>query len=288
MPLDPSIILGAKQPQFDMAQFSPMNALAAAAKFKQADQESQLNAFTLKQNQELQDFMAKNPDLKSDDSRTALASRFGKPGREIVSSLTGISAADTNEAKRKNDLVVSKSALYRDALRDVTDQRSALQWIQDQKNDPDMAGSPIANVSIMDAASKIPADPAGFAQWRQQAALGLGEYIKQNKPTVVGSSSSVYDPVSKTFVQAPAAPAAPVTPLNVSRLIKERDALLPGDPNIAIYNDAIRKETQFAPRAVTNVNMPSQEKAEQVDRGKMLVAEYGEISKAAKLASKIC
>jgi hypothetical protein len=223
MPIDPSIISGLKPVQFDMAQFSPMNAMATAAKFKQADQESQLNAFTLKQNQELQDFMAKNPDLKSDDSRTALASRFGKPGREIISSLTGISAADTNEAKRKNELVVSKSALYRDALRDVTDQRGALQWIQNQKQDPDMAGSPIANVSIIDAASKIPADPAGFEKWKQQAALGLGEYIKQNKPMVVGSSSSVYNPETKTFDQAPAAPAAPPSMVGEYNFAKTAD-----------------------------------------------------------------
>jgi hypothetical protein len=81
-------------------------------------------------------------------------------------------------------------------------------------------------------------------------------------------------------------PPAPPTPLAVSRLIKERDALPPGDPNIAIYNDAIRKETQFAPRAITNVNIPSQEKAEQVDRGKMLVDQYKDISKAAGLAAK--
>jgi len=80
--------------------------------------------------------------------------------------------------------------------------------------------------------------------------------------------------------------AAPPIPLTVSRLIKERDALLPGDPNIEIYNDAIRKETQFAPRAITNVNVPPQEKAERAERGKLLVTEYSDISKAARLAAK--
>jgi hypothetical protein len=41
-----------------------------------------------------------------------------------------------------------------------------------------------------------------------------------------------------------------------------------------------------ATRATTNVQLPPQEKAEQADRGKMLVAEYNDISKAAKLAAK--
>ena len=49
MPLDPSIILGAKPVQFDMAQFSPMNALTNVMKFKQADQETQLNALKMRE-----------------------------------------------------------------------------------------------------------------------------------------------------------------------------------------------------------------------------------------------
>jgi hypothetical protein len=49
MPLDPNIILGAKPVQFDMAQFSPMNNLAAAMKFKQADHDTQLNALKMQE-----------------------------------------------------------------------------------------------------------------------------------------------------------------------------------------------------------------------------------------------
>ena len=96
--------------------------------------------------------------------------------------MVNIGKAQTDESKRRNDLVVLKTSLYRDALIDVNDQRSAIKWLQTQQNDPDMLGSPVTKVSIMDAARSIPADPEGFAQWKQQAALGLGEYIKQNKP----------------------------------------------------------------------------------------------------------
>jgi len=65
----------------------------------------------------------------------------------------------------------------------VNDRNSALQWIETQQQDPDMAGSPVTQGSIMDAARKIPADPAGFEQWKQKAALGMGEYIKRNTMT---------------------------------------------------------------------------------------------------------
>ena len=182
MPLDPSIILGARPAQIDLTQFSPVNTLMTAMKFKQLDQEGELNALTLKERKDLRTYLAENPDLTQPETRYKLATQFGESGRKLSTGVTEIGKAQTEEAKRRNELVVSKSGLYRDALRDVTDQRGALQWIQDQKQDPDMAGSPIANVSIMDAATKIPADPAGFEKWKQQAALGLGEYIKQNKP----------------------------------------------------------------------------------------------------------
>jgi hypothetical protein len=182
MPLDPSIILGAKAPQFDLAQFSPINTLMTAMKFKQLDQEGELNALTLKERKNLQTFMSENPDLSKPETRYKLASQFGETGRKIATSVTDIGKSETEEAKRRADLVVSKTGLYRDALRDVNDQRGALKWLQTQQQDPDMLGSPVTKVSIMDAARAIPADPAGFADWKNKAALGLSEYIKQNKP----------------------------------------------------------------------------------------------------------
>jgi len=115
---------------------------------------------------------------------------------------------------------------------------------------------------------------------KAEAEMLVKEYDRLTTPHVVGGS--LMSGSGSIIGTAP----KEATPLNVTQLIKARDALLPGDPNIAIYNDAIRKETQFAPRAVTNVNMPPQEKAEQGERGKMLVTEYSDISKAAKLAAK--
>jgi hypothetical protein len=192
MALDPSIILGAKPVQFDMAQFSPINTLASAMKLKQLDQEGQLNALALGERKGLQEFLGTNPDLKSPETRTQLASRFGETGRKVASSLTDIGKAETDrftaesvEKKRRNELTVSKTAQYKDLLANVNDQRSALQWIQMQQQDPDLADSPIAKVSIMDAARSIPADPEGFNRWKQQAALGITKFIELNKPQMM-------------------------------------------------------------------------------------------------------
>lgn len=182
MPLDPSIILGAKQPQFDLSQFSPVNTLASAMKLKQLEQEGEINALNLGERKRLQQFFSEKPDLRSEETRYRLATEFGEAGRKLATTATDIGKAGTEEAKRRNDLTVSKTAQYKDLLRDVNDRSSALQWIQLQQQDPDMAGSPITKIGIMDAARRIPADPDGFNDWKNKAALGIDEYIKQNKP----------------------------------------------------------------------------------------------------------
>jgi hypothetical protein len=77
-----------------------------------------------------------------------------------------------------------------------------------------------------------------------------------------------------------------VAPTQLSKLQVELAALPPNSPLIPQYKDAIRKETQFAPAASTVIKMPPQQGAEQAKRGEMLVSEYSDISKAAKLAAK--
>mgnify|MGYP007090470801 CR=1 FL=1 len=83
MPLDPSIILGVKPVQVDMAQFSPMNALSNVMKFKQADQESQLNALkmqeyerTREEEERARNYLGKT-DLSTPEGRSGLR-QFGK------------------------------------------------------------------------------------------------------------------------------------------------------------------------------------------------------------------
>ena len=182
MPIDPSIPLQARYTAPDISQFSPINTLATAMKLKQLEQEGELNALTLKERKGLQEYLQSNPDMKSPETRYQLATRFGETGRKIAAGVTDIGKAETEEATRRANLVTAKTAQYRDLLSTVNDQRSALNWIQMQQQDPDMAGSPIAKVSIMDAARSIPADPNGFNQWKQQAALGITKFIEQNKP----------------------------------------------------------------------------------------------------------
>jgi hypothetical protein len=242
MPLDPSIILGAKPVQIDMAQFSPLNAFTAAMKLRQLDDEGQLNALTLGERKGLKTFLAEDPDFSKPETRYKLATGFGESGRKLSEGVTNIGKAQTDEVKRRNELVVSKSALYRDALIDVTDQRGALQWISAQQQDPDMLGSPINNVSIMDAASKIPADPAGFAQWKQQAALGLGKFIELNKP----SFQQINRGGQTDLLQTPGLGGKPTT------LGTYADVPLPAD--------VLAQKMQIAEKGATKVSLSTEKK----------------------------
>jgi hypothetical protein len=245
MPLDPSIILGAKPVQFDMAQFSPLNAFTTAMKLKQLGQEGELNALTLGERKGLQSFLAGNPDLSLPETRYKLATQFGEAGRKLSEGVVNIGKAQTDESKRRNDLVVSKTGLYRDALIDVNDQRSAIKWLQTQQNDPDMLGSPVTKVSIMDAARSIPADPQGFAQWKQQASLGLSEYIKQNKP----SFQQINRNGQTDLLQTPGLGGTPTTlgtyadvPLPAAVLAQKKEVARAGAINLPVQEKAFEGE----------------------------------------------
>jgi len=135
MALDPSIILGAKPVQFDMAQFSPMNNLAAVMKFKQADQDSQLNALKIKEYERaraeeegLRNYLSGGrempaPDLSSPETRTNLL-RFGKKGAEQVEALTKQDTAALAQKKGQFEVQKAKREFIAQVQRDTSNNPS--------------------------------------------------------------------------------------------------------------------------------------------------------------------
>jgi hypothetical protein len=131
MALDPSIILGAKPVQFDMAQFSPMNALTNAMKFKQYDQESELNALKMEEykraraeEEGLRNYLSGGrempaPDLSLPETRTNLL-RFGKKGAEQVEALTKQDTAASAQKKAAFDLKVAQRKFGDDLKRSLS------------------------------------------------------------------------------------------------------------------------------------------------------------------------
>ena len=121
-----------------------------------------------------------------------------------------------------------------------------------------------------------------FDELRAGSMQSVAQILKSMEPLVVGPSSSVLS--GGVFKQAPAAPPS-VSPL--AKLQAERAALPPGSPLIPQYDNAIRKETQFAPQAVTTVQLPKQEGAFEVGLGAGQSKRIFESQTAAQDASSI-
>jgi hypothetical protein len=131
MPLDPSIILGARPAQFDMAQFSPMNAMASVMKFKQLDQENKINALKMQEyerarteEQGLRQYLSggpevEAPDLASPETRRNLL-RYGKAGAAQAKALSEQDTAALTQRKVEFEIQKSRKDFIAQAQRDTS------------------------------------------------------------------------------------------------------------------------------------------------------------------------
>jgi hypothetical protein len=294
--VDPTIALGFRQPE----QPNLLGQYAAVQQIQSGQQANQLNQMKMQEYERarteeegLRNFLAQ-ADLAKPETRAGLA-RYGKTGLAYGKALTEQDTAALTQRETAFKVQKAKGDFIAQAKRDTSNNPSDANLTAFKE---DLLANPLftepEKTLLAANVDRILAMPV--AQ-RQSFMASQGASASELKPVLTpqnlgGTARILSTPAfggaaTQVVGSEGTVTAAPPTPLNVSRLIKERDALLPGDPNIAIYNAAIRKETEFAPRAITNVNMPPQEKAEQGERGKMLVGEYSDISKAAKLAAKI-
>jgi hypothetical protein len=133
--------------------------------------------------------------------------------------------------------------------------------------------------SIPMQAERLPQYIMGLVASNENSRKALEMYL--SKPGIAGGQIVEMNPLLK--VGSRIADVSPVAS-PFSGLINERAALPFGDSRREEYDRKINKESTFAPPPVTNIKMPPQQGAEQAERGKMLVSEYSDLSKAAKLA----
>ena len=183
MPIDPNIamsykpvgldIAGAMQAAEERKLMQSRNALAGAQ--QAAAQDELNNALAARR-------YAGGADLNDPQNAMRLF-RFGKAGGDMFQSLQAGRASSA--AARKSQLEASgvKAGQYRQALAFVDNPNAAMEWLQAHHDDPDMQDSPVARMPLDVALSRIPQDPAGFQQWKQQAALGIDKYIERTTLT---------------------------------------------------------------------------------------------------------
>lgn len=270
MPLDPSIILGVKPAQFDMSQFSPMNAMTSAMKFKQFEQENQLNAMKMQEYERarmeeegLRNFLA-SADFNKPETRTDLL-RYGKTGAAQAKALAEQETAGLTQKKTAFDLKAAQRKFGNDLRRDLSanpSDENVIAFGQDAVIQglytPEQVDATVKQLLAMPPEQRV----AVLAQ----SGASAGELKPSVQQVNQGGQTQV--------LRVPAFGGAPTSAGTFA------DVPLPADVQ------AQKMQIATASAARNTVQLPPQEKAEQADRGKMLVAEYNDISKAAKLAAK--
>lgn len=267
MALDPSIILGAKQPQFDLSQFSPMNAMTNVMKFKQLDQESELNALKMEEARAVMNernaLRALNPSAPDYESQLfkvnpQLGINYRKEAATTAAQKAAAekSAFDLKAAQRKfgDDLKRGLSANPSDENIIAFGQDAVLQGLYT----PAQVDAEVKQLLAMSPAQRV----AVLAQ----SGASAGELKPSLQQVNRGGATDLLR--VNPFGGAP------------STVGSFADVPLPADVQ------AQNLQRAAASAARNTVQLPPQEKAEQADRGKLLVAEYNDISKAAKLAAK--
>lgn len=79
---------------------------------------------------------------------------------------------------------------YRDTLDFVDTPQGAARWLAAQFQDPLTRDQMSSMGSIEDAIKRIPQDPVGFQQWRQQAALGMEKHMAEMRQQGVADATA--------------------------------------------------------------------------------------------------
>lgn len=191
MPIDPSIAMGVKAPQFE----SPVNQLAQLLQVQSAQQQNQLGQAKLDEYQRatgrqnlVYQKMRELGDTATDDQRVGALKSLGEfdaadkvMAGQLARTKTDAEAKRSIAAAMKDnaDVLNLKLQHHRDQLGPINDQQSAAAWVAAMYQDKDMA--PIVQASgrtLEQTIASIPKDPTGFAQWKMQSSLGADKLVQ--------------------------------------------------------------------------------------------------------------
>jgi hypothetical protein len=121
----------------------------------------------------------------------------------------------TQEETRVKNRAAEKTGMFRERLLRARTPDDARRLVQMQYADPDLAPLLSQASTLEQALAEISDDPADFERYRQQEAMGMGEWLKSQQPKVAGNA--VFLPGENRFITAPRepAPVAPSAPVAV-------------------------------------------------------------------------
>jgi hypothetical protein len=194
MAFDPSIILGVKGLELP----NPMNAMAQFSQIQNAQNQNALAQYQLSSAQRADEQQrslyaaAQQPGFKLDFTT---AVQYGAPGMAAFKTQQEAQAAGLTQEKLRGEILAQKPKLQNDVseqfkkqLTNVNDYNSAVNWLDKQYKHP-VLGPLMAQMPFEEAVRQIPQDPAKFQEWKAKNALGIEEFIKQNKPSVTAQGT---------------------------------------------------------------------------------------------------
>jgi hypothetical protein len=121
----------------------------------------------------------------------------------------------TQEETRVKNRAAEKTGMFRERLLRARTPADARRLVEMQYADPDLAPLLSQASTLEQALAEISDDPADFERYRQQEAMGMGEWLKSQQPKVAGNA--VFLPGENRFITAPRepAPVAPSAPVAV-------------------------------------------------------------------------
>jgi len=256
MPIDPSIISGLRPVQIDMAQFSPMNAMTNVMKFKQADQETKLNALKMEEygrqrteEQDFRNFLATEQDPTSPANRQNLL-RYGKTGAAYSEALGKQQTEQLNQKKTQFEIQKARKDFIAATQRDTSSNPSDANITAYKE---DLLANPLfteaEKAQLVKGADRILAMPVGE---RKAFMASQGASPEALKP----SNLQVNQGGQTQVLQMPAFGGAGTSVGTYA------DVPLPANV------EAQKIRISAAGRPVTNVNLPPQEKAFEGELGK--------------------
>jgi len=181
--------------------FDPQKNALMQAQLQQAQGANKLQEYSLSQAQRLdvqqnalQRMVQSGFDPNNPDHINKLL-MFGKPGMELAKTINESKKSSAETGAKLTETTHKTLAMQRDQLAGVNDPQAMAAWVQSQYTNPDTARFMATTGTAASSIAKIPQDPAAFAQYKQQVALGMTKFIEQNKPTIhmqnLGGASQV-------------------------------------------------------------------------------------------------
>jgi hypothetical protein len=280
--INSNIALGVQPIQLadPMAQYGKISAIQSAqqqnelARMKMSEYER-----ARAEEDQVRNYLAQS-DLSKPEARTGLV-KFGKTGLAYSKALSEQDTARTEAQIKQTKLVADKLALLPEAYRMADTPEAYLALHQSVHADPVLGpwlkstgATPEKGLASLQKA----VETGTFNDLRMGSMQSVGQLLDSMKPVTVTASSSVYDPRTKTFVQAPAAPAAPTD--------LQRNYEFAKTPAGGNFKGSLADFKVLAtPKTTTNITNVA-EKAEAGEFGKLLVSEFSDLSKTANLAIK--